>query len=102
MDAQPPRIPYSSLPIRLETLPLRRCDTLASDADDERAHLYVANDKCHRCDTLTLVLRIEPIVGDCDIAGRDIDATTQFCPTCLEQLARDVRGKAGLFAAVAP
>ena len=87
--AQPPRIP-SSLPIRLETL--------APHPDAYPTHLYVANDRCGRCNQLTLLLRIEPVYPDVDVAGRDVDCTTQFCPTCLEQLARDVLECAEKFA----
>jgi hypothetical protein len=86
--ATPPPLPtnvaYRKLPIRLETL--------EPHPDRYPTHLYAADDRCGRCNQLTLVLRVEPVYPDCDV-----DCTTQFCTTCLEQLARSVREKAPLF-----
>lgn len=73
------------LAIRFETLPPRH--------DAYPTHLYVMTDHCRRCGQLTPVLCIEVSYPDVDTAGRDVDTSTFFCPTCLEQLAREVRAK---------
>ena len=73
------------LRIRLETLPPQH--------DQYPAHLYIAHERCRRCNQVTAVLCIEVAYPDVDTAGRDVDTTTHFCPTCLEQLARTVREK---------
>lgn len=82
------------LPIPIEELPpehLKPARTIAM--------LYVVADcNCDRCDTMTPLLRIEPIpdVVAVDVV-EDIDCTMHLCPTCLEALAREVREKAPLF-----
>lgn len=80
--------PSPVLPIRIEQIPPEHAGA------EPTAYLYVADDTCFRCGTRTPLLRVEPRLRD-DVGSNigDVDATTQFCPVCLEQLARRVREK---------